>query len=58
MYEDKDVKVLVVKSRKITTTTASAIFANRKLLTTSTKVTLLEDTQDVKVKKIWIETTG
>ena len=50
--EDKDIRVLVVKSKKISTTIASAIFASGKLLTASTKVTLLEDGQDVRVKKV------
>ncbi len=54
---DKDIRVSEVKDRKITTTTASAILAARKLSTTSSKVTLLEGGQDVRVKKVWIETT-
>ena len=40
---NKNVRVSVVKGRKITTTTASAILVVRKLSMASTKVTLLGD---------------
>ncbi len=50
--DDKDVKVLVVRGKKITTTTTSAIPAGGKLLTASFKMILLEDGQDVNVKKV------
>ncbi len=39
---DKDVRVLVVKGRKITTTTTSEIPASGKLSTASSMMTLLE----------------
>lgn len=41
--DDKDVRVSIVKDRKIITTIASAIPASGKLLMTSFKVTLPED---------------
>ena len=56
--DNKDVKVLVVKSRKITITTVSTIFVDRKLSTALIKVTLPKNGQDVRVKKIWIQTTS
>ena len=49
---NKDVQISVVKDRKIIITTTSTILASRKLLTVSTKVTLLRGKQDMKVKKI------
>ncbi len=55
--DDKDIKVSAVRGRKITTTTASARPAGGKLLMASSKITLLEGEQDVRMKKIWIETT-
>ncbi len=55
--DDKDVRVSAVRGRKITTTTASAIPTSGKLSTASFKVTLPEGGQDVRVKKVWIETT-
>ncbi len=55
--DNKDVRVSAVRGRKITTTTASAIPTGRKLSTASSKVTLAESGQDVRVKKVWIETT-
>ncbi len=55
---NEDVKVSAVRCRRITTTTASAILAGGKLSMTSTKVTLPEGVQDVRVKKVWIKTTG
>ena len=54
--DNEDVKVSAVRGRKIIITIVSVIPAARKLSTTSTKETLLEGRQDVKVKKIWIET--
>ena len=56
--DNKDVKVSAVKGRKITTTIASAISAGGKLSMASTKVILLENVQDVRVKKVWIENTS
>lgn len=41
--DDENVRVSTVKSKKITTTTGSAIPAGRKLLMTSRKVILLKD---------------
>ena len=54
--DNKDIKVSAIKGKKITTTTASAIFAGGKLLTISIKVTLPGGGQDVRVKIVWIET--
>ena len=56
--DNKDVEVSIVKGKKIIITTISAIFADGKLSTTSTKIALPEDEQDVRVKKIWIETSS
>ena len=56
--DNKNVRMLAVRSRKITTTIISAILVSRKLSTISTKVTLPEVGQDVKDKKVWIETIG
>ncbi len=50
--DNKDVRVSAVKGRKITTTTTNAIPAGGKLLTVSSKMTLPESGQDVKVKKV------
>ena len=49
---NKNVRVLAIRGKKITTTTTSAIFVGGKLLTASIKVTLLENKQDVRLKKI------
>ena len=49
---NKDVRVLAVRGRKITITTVNIIPASEKLLTALIKVTLLEDRQNVRVKKI------
>ena len=57
--DDKNVRISLVKGRKITAITVSAISARKKLLTTSTNMTLLElDGQDMRVKKIWMEITS
>ncbi len=48
----KDVKVSVIRDKKITTTIASIILAGGKLSTTSTKVTLSKSVQDIRVKKV------
>ncbi len=50
--DDEDVRLLAVRGRKITITTASAIPASGKLSIASTKVTLPEGMQDVRVKKV------
>ncbi len=50
--DDEDVRVSTVRGRKITTTIANAIPAGGKLSTASSKVTLLEGGQDVRVKKV------
>lgn len=50
----RDVRVLVVKGRKIGRTIASAKPKVRKLLKASTKMVLVEDRQDVSVRMIWI----
>ncbi len=55
---NKKIRVSAVRGRQIITTIASAIFASRKLITASTKVILLEGGHNMRVKKIWIETTG
>ncbi len=55
--DDKDIRVLVVRDRKITIITASTIPASGKLSMASFKVTLPEGGQDMGVKKVWIETT-
>ncbi len=49
---DKDVKVSVVQGRIITITTINVILVDRKPLIGSTKVTLPEGRQDVRVKKV------
>ena len=49
---NKDIRVLAVKNRKITITTISTIFVSGKLLIILIKVTLLKNEQDIKVKKI------
>lgn len=49
---NKDVRVLIVKSRKIFINTASTILTSGKLSMISIKMTLLENKQDVKVNKI------
>lgn len=54
---NKDIRVLVIKSRKIPINTASAILISRKLSMISIKMILLENKQNVKVKKIEILTT-
>ena len=57
--DDEDVRVSAVRGRKITTTTASTIPAGGRLSTASTKMTLpVSGGQDVRVKKVWIETTS
>lgn len=55
--DNKDVRISAIKSRKIFTTTASAILVGKKRSIALIKVILVEDWQDVRVKKIWIETT-
>ena len=55
---DKIVRILVIKDRKIIITTASAILASKKLLTVLTKVILPKGEQDVRVKKVWIKIIG
>ena len=55
---NKDIRVSAVRGRKITITTISVILASRKLSITSIKMTLPEGMQDVRVKKVWIETTS
>lgn len=42
---------MVVRSRKITITIVNTIFIDRKLLTSSIKVILPDNRQDVRVKK-------
>lgn len=54
---NKDIRVLVIKSWKIPINTASAILISRKLSMISIKMILLENKQNVKVKKIEIVTT-
>ncbi len=56
--DNKDVRVSAVRGRKITTTTTSAIPAGGKLSIASIKVTLPKVVQNVRVKKVWIETTS
>ena len=51
--DNKNVRILAVRGRKIITTTASAILVGGKLLTISTKMTLpVSGGHDVRVKKI------
>ncbi len=50
--DDRNIRVSAVRKRKITTTIASAIPMSGKLSTASTKVTLLEGRQNMRVKKI------
>lgn len=50
--DNKDVRISVVKGKKITITTISVIFAGGKLLTILTKVTMLKGGQDERVKKV------
>ena len=50
--DNKDIRISVVRGEKITTTTASALFASRKLLMVSIKVILPEGKQNIRVKKI------
>ena len=52
VYDNKDVRVITVRGRKITITIANIIFVGGKLLKASTKVILLEDIQDMRVKKV------
>lgn len=56
IYNNKNIRILVKMGNKITTTTASIIFANRKLLTMLIKMILPKSRQDVKVMKVWIKT--
>ena len=50
--DNKDVKVLAVRSRKITTTTiTNTILVGQKLSMVAIKMTLSEGWQDVRVKK-------
>lgn len=49
-----EVRVPVVKDKKIATKTASAKPAVGKLLAASIKVVLVENGQDMSMKKIWI----
>lgn len=49
---DKDVRVLAVRDSKIITFMANAKLAVKKLLTASTKVALMENGQDMSIKKI------
>ncbi len=50
--DNEDVRVLIVRGKKIITTTASVILVSRKLSTASIKVTLPEVGQDIRVKKV------
>lgn len=54
---NKDVRVSVVRGRKIPITTTSVIFVGGKLSAALTKMTLQETGQNMRVKNIWIETT-
>ena len=56
--DNKDVRISAIRSRKITITIASARFAGGKLSTILINMTLPDGGQDVRVKKVWIETTG
>lgn len=51
---DKEIKVLARKGRKIAMTTTSIKPADKKLLTMSAKGALNKDVQDVSMKKVWI----
>lgn len=50
--ENKDIRVSVIRSRKITITTLSAIPAGGKLSTASAKIISIKGGQDVRVKKV------
>lgn len=50
--KNKDIRVSVIRGRKITITTTSAILAGGKLSTASAKITSLKGGQDVRVKKV------
>lgn len=50
--DNKNVRILVVKSKKITTIIRSIKLAFKKRLTMSIKVNLVENGQDVSIKKI------
>ena len=50
--DNKDVKISVVKRRKITTTIASAKPISGKLPPTSTKMSLPNHRQDLRVKRV------
>lgn len=56
--DNKNIKIPVLKGRKIIITTANTISVCRKLLTALTTVILPECWQDVRVKKIWIKITS
>ena len=49
---NKDIRISIVRGRKIIITTASAIFVGGKLLMASTKKTLPKNEQDMKIKKV------
>lgn len=53
--DDEDVRISAVKDRKIATIIANTKCAVEKLLMAPIKIALMEDRQDVSVKKIWIE---
>lgn len=50
--DNKDVKILVVRRKKIAITTLGTKPAIEKLLMVSTKMAFAEDGQDVSVKKV------
>lgn len=52
--DDENIRVLVVKDKKIAIITLSAKPVVGKLLTVSTKVVFVENWQDKSIKKVWI----
>lgn len=50
---NKEIRISVHKSRKITTTTESAKLMVKKQLMTSAKRVLEKDVQDMSIKKVW-----
>ena len=56
--DNKNIKRSAIKNRKISITTTNVIPVSRKQLIAWIKVTLSEDKQNMRVKKVWIEITS
>lgn len=57
VHDNKDVRVLAVRNKKIIISIVNTIPAGEKLLTTSTEMNLLEGGYNIRVRKVWIEMT-